>query len=146
MHCPIANASFLYIPLVFIYPLFVVVCPQNIVKRIQSTFDSFLWRDGAHKVPKCILELPVRMGGISYPNVERIFKSTRLSWTREIFSGENNSQVSTKKFYLMLKPPSLDRVMEDSASRKTPIYTRWFDEIGPTKWPNVFKGLYENTL
>ena len=302
----------------FIYPSFVVVCPQDIVKRIQSTFDSFLWRDGAHKVPKCILELPVRMGGISYPNVERIFKSIRLSWTREIFSGENNSpwhetasivlstyddyrrlskdifklplhknritvshlprfykawlkdwvdlggatnrpapsgfdgllgeplfgnpfvvapgaraldypawaktqdtpiatvrdlaygvapgfmpaeaiaeehnlegvplqkietvvdslsrqlrdticnpnaetdelaeffafdeekkrvrvgQVSTKKFYLMLKPPSLDRVMEDLASRKTPFYTKWFVEIGPTKWPNVFKGLYEN--
>ena len=75
----------------FIYPSFVVVCPQNIAKRIQSTFDSFLWRGGAHKVPKCILELPVRMGGISYPNVERIFKSIRLSWTREMFSGENNS-------------------------------------------------------
>ena len=42
--------------------------------------------NGAHKIPKCILELPVNMGGIAYPNVERIFQSIRLSWTRELFS------------------------------------------------------------
>ena len=70
----------------FVYPSFVTVCPQPVTKRIQSTFDAFLWRNGAHKIPKSILELPVNMGGIAYPNVERIFQSIRLSWTRELFS------------------------------------------------------------
>ena len=302
----------------FVYPSFVTVCPQPVTKRIQSTFDTFLWRNGAHKIPKCILELPVDMGGISYPNLERIFQSIRLSWTRELFSedvktpwkeaasiilstfkdyrglsrdifklplfknritssglpafyrawlknwvdlggaekrpepykfgdflGEpifknpfvvakgdrplaypdwlkpQNSpfatvkdlaygvspgfmspeaiieehslvrvshtrirnvlnslstkvrntvtdpdadtaqpgefyilekgnkrvrvnQISTRKFYSMLKPPSLDRLREELASRKTPIYTSWHSEVDPIKWAKVFRNLFEN--
>lgn len=302
----------------FIYPSFVIVCPQTVTKRIQTIFDSFLWRNGAHKIPKCILELPVRMGGISYPNVERVFQSVRLSWTRELFSEETEApwketatmilshfkdyrglsedifklplhknripssglpwfyrswlrdwtdlgaaenrpepllfadclreplfknpfvvpkgakpldypqwlkthdlplatvgdlayrvspgfmppeaiveehnlegvalrkirtiltslspkvrnrisdpsaetaengdfyihdqdtkrvkvnQIHTKMFYSMLKPPSLTRLREDLSSRKTPIYTSWYDEIGHINWPKVFKSLFDN--
>ena len=302
----------------FVYPSFVTVCPQPVTKRIQSTFDAFLWRDGAHKIPKCILELPVNMGGIAYPNVERVFQSIRLSWTRELFSEDVKSpwketasiilsmfkdyrglsrdifklalfknritssglpafyrawlrdwvdlggaekrpepykfgdflgepifknsfvvakgdrplaypewlkpqnspfatvgdlaygaapgfmpteaiteehslvrvshtriqnvinalspkvrnaindpnadtgdpgeffifsdekkrvrvnQISTQRFYSMLKPASLDRLRRDLSSRKTPIYTSWHSEIGPINWAKVFRNLYEN--
>ena len=79
----------LLLPL-FVYPSFILVCPSNITKRIQTSFDTFLWHGKSPKVPKHIIELPVALGGIAYPNVERAFQSIRLSWTRELFASDTD--------------------------------------------------------
>jgi len=79
----------LLLPL-FVYPSFVLVCPSHIIRRLQQTLDSFLWNGKSPKVPKHILELPVSKGGLAYPNVERMFQSIRLSWTKELFASETD--------------------------------------------------------
>jgi len=79
----------LLLPL-FVYPSFAVVCSSHIVRRLQQTLDSFLWNGKSPKVPKHILELPVSEGGLAYPNVERMFQSIRLSWTKELFASETD--------------------------------------------------------
>ena len=72
-----------------------MVCPPHIVKRLQQTLDTFLWNSKTPKIPKHIIELPVPMGGLSYPNVERMFQAIRLSWTRDLFSRDTEGDWKT---------------------------------------------------
>jgi len=75
---------------IFIYPSFILVSPKSVSKRLQAVFDTFFWAGKHPKIARHILELPVKLGGLSYPNVERMFSAIRLSWTRELFKSDTD--------------------------------------------------------
>ena len=120
----------------FLYPSFILVCPQFVISRIQSACDNFLWDGKLPKVPRHILELPVPMGGIGYPNFDRMFKAIRLSWTKDLFSSDTdgpwkmaaefilskydfNPGLSVDIFKLPLNPGVIER------SSLPTFYKRW---------------------
>ena len=79
----------LLIPLL-VYPSFILVCPQHIIKRLQKMCDSFLWDYRIPKVPRDTIELPVSLGGLNYPCLESFFRAIRLSWTGDMFNSDTD--------------------------------------------------------
>ena len=73
---------------VFLYPSTTILCPKNVIYELQKICNNFFWGDKSPRIPYHILELPVNLGGLRYPCIDRFFEAIRLTWTRDLFSTE----------------------------------------------------------
>ena len=63
-----------------VYSLSCATCPENLIKKSQSTIDTFIWKNGVHKVKHKALIRPLEEGGSKAPDIDEMSKALRMAW------------------------------------------------------------------
>ena len=65
--------------------------PEEVIKRDQEKFFSFLWQTKKDKIKRTVLYQRLCGGGLNFPNVRTTVKALQLSWIGRLLSESNDA-------------------------------------------------------
>ena len=74
-----------------VYAASMLTIPESVIKTIQATLLSFLWKNRKDKIKRLVMCQPLAEGGVNFVNFNGMVKSLRLAWIGRLL-GESDDK------------------------------------------------------
>ena len=95
----------------FMYTLSAIEMPEDIISKLESMINNFIWRGKHPKIRASILKQPLHMGGLNLPDIRSMIKTNRIMWMKKFHHSEYHVWKAGFKTFLLDRNLDLSKLI-----------------------------------